>query len=292
MLEECLRVVPTSNDIGTHTVTVIVQERETGRVVDSGSFTLEVLADRAITGKKVVFIGDSLTDADVYPAEIQYHLSNGGIESIGTISNTATIGGVSYSVNDEGRSGWATYDYTRTVPNYRTNYSNAFWDGSAFNFAYYVEQTGFSDIDAVVIGLGTNGLSNQAAALSAMDIIIESIHDYDQTIPILISLITPPATQDGCGIHNGLQSADGQLRKQLDLVESYIAKYDDVLENVYVAELYFNLDRKTDYPTIQQAVSSRNPMTVYRQTDNVHPNEYGYLKIADVYYANLVKLLS
>lgn len=293
-LDDCLRFTPTSasQDLGNHTVTVTLQNRETGETAAEKSFTLTVIADTTLSGKKVIFIGDSLTDADIIPAEIQYNLSGEGITSIGTISNTATIGGQQYSVNDEGRSGWATYDYTRTVENYRTDKTNPFWDGSAFNFGWYIQQNGYSGINAVVIGLGTNGLSHQTEAVAAMDIMIQSIRAYSNDLPILISLITPPATQNGCGNHNGIQCAAEQKRKQLDLVKTYISKYDGKLSNVYVAELYFNLDREHDFPTAEQAASSRNPTLVERQIDNVHPNEYGYLKMADVYYANLLHILS
>ena len=293
VLSDCLRITPTASDVGEHVVTLSLVNLKSKEAVDTAIFTLTILADEKPTNKKVIFIGDSLTDAGIYPAEIQHNLSNGGITSLGTRTDTVTIGDNTFTVNHEGRSGWATYDYTRTKTGYRTDCDNPFYDGTAFNFSYYMQQQGYDSVDAVVIGLGTNGKA-QSASLSALKIMIDSIHEYNSEIPIIVSLVTPPATQDGCGINNKTQSSKGLKRALLQVVEHYIKTYDDNPEYsfVYCAELYFALDCKRDYNTVEQPASARNPMIVTRQNNNVHPSVYGYLKYADVYYNNLVKLLS
>ena len=293
LLSDCLRITPTVSDIGNHTVTITVMSRYTNQAVAIGSFTLEVLADEKPINKKVIFIGDSLTAAGIYPAEIQHYLSDGGIISIGTRSDTVTIYENPVTVNHEGRSGWATYDYTRTVPNYNTNYENPFYDGEKFSFSFYMQEQGYSGLDAVVIGLGTNG-QGSTSSIEALKIIIDSIHEYDPDIPVILSLVAPPATQDGCGINNGMQNAKDLKDSLLKTVRIYIERYEGNADYSFVhfAELYFALDRRRDFNTVDQPASARNPQIVTRQNNNVHPSKYGYLKFADVYYSNLLGLLS
>ena len=288
-LGDCLRITPAEGNVGTYPVTVRLKDKMTGENVAEGSFTLHIIADSSVTGKKVLFIGDSLTDAGIYPAEIQHNLSNGGIVSIGTRSDTVSIGGVSLSVNHEGRSGWASYDYTRSVTNFRTDVNNPFWNDNtdAFDFAYYMAQQGYDGVDVVCINLGTNGVSN-TATIPAIDEMIESIHAYDSNIKVVVSLITQGATQDGFGDKVGIMSGRGFDLDSMRLVQQYIAKYDGIENNVDVSELYFCLDKMHDFDTKQVAVSSRNPAVVTIQTNNVHPSVYGYLKFADVYYNNVL----
>lgn len=284
---DCLRYTPVEADIGAHTVTVFLRDRATDEELGRKQFTLHVIADTALTDKRVLFIGDSLTDAGIYPAEIQHNLSNGGLISLGTRSDTVTIGGASLAVNHEGRSGWASYDYTRTGSSYRTDAENPFWDGSAFNFAWYMEQQGYDGVDIVCINLGTNGVSN-AATVPAIDAMIESIHAYDPNILVLVSLITNGASQDGWGVRvNALSPAAKFDIDAFNLRAQYLEKYAG-RANVDVTDLYLALDCDHDFDTVTQVLSARNPNTTVKQANNVHPSEYGYLKYADVYYNNIL----
>ncbi len=293
MLSDCFRITPPEGSEGTYTLRLRLLDKVTGKTVAEKTTELHVIADTAVTGKKVMFIGDSLTDAGIYPAEIQHNLSNGGIISIGTRSDTVTIDGVSLTVNHEGRAGWASYDYTRSVPNYRTDVDNPFWNekSGAFDFSYYMTQQGYESVDVVCINLGTNGV-NSDKTIPAIDEIIKSIHAYDSNIKIIVSLITQGATQSGFGINVGIMSGSKFDYDAITLVKQYIAKYDGVNANVDVSELYFCLDKLNDFDTRTEAVSARNPNTRVVQTNNVHPNKYGYLKFADVYYNNILYHLS
>jgi hypothetical protein len=293
LLNDCLRITPQAAAIGEHSVSVSITNKITGELAISKSFTLSVIADTAVTNKKIIIIGDSLTDAGIFPAEIQYNLANGGIVSLGTRNDTVTIGEETYTVSHEGRAGWATYDYTRTRAGYHTDVDNPFWNGSEFSFSYYMQQQNYENVDAVIIGLGTNG-QDLEANFTALKIMIDSVHAYDANLPIVLSLVTPPASQDGCGYTNGLQNSFELKQALLNTVKRYIQDYDEVNDYsfVHLAPLYFNLDCKRDFPTVEQAASARNPEIVTRQANNVHPSKYGYLKFADVYYFNLMQVLS
>lgn len=285
VLNDCIRIIPTSANIGNHTINIKLVDKTANSVVDEKDITLCVIDDTQLSNKKVIFIGDSLTNAGIYPAEIQYNLSNGGIESIGTIATSVTIEGDHFIVHHEGRSGWSTFDYTSAPTG---SVENPFWDGSKFNFGYYMQNQGYSYVDAVCIGLGTNG-GNIQQTYDAMDTIIESIRDYDQNVKILIALPCPPASQDGCGNHNHTQSSISLKRGLLAVCETFIEKYQDTDdENLDVIELYYQLDTAHDFPTITSNVSARNPLQIARQNNNVHPSVYGYLHFADAYYNRIL----
>ena len=286
--EKFFRILPQIGDIGSHTVTLQIIDKVYGIAVDEAIFELVVIADTAQTGKKVMFIGDSLTNAGVYAAEIQYNLSNGGIVSVGTRQSTVTLNDISLTVNHEGRSGWASYDYTRSVQQYKTDVSNPFWDGEKFNFAYYMANANVDTPDIVCIGLGTNGGSASIADIQTM---VNSIHEYNNGIPVLISLITPPAGQDGCGYLVGMQNADLLKTDFLDVVESYINSYEDG-DNTDIVALYFQLDREHDFDVVNVSASARNPEIIPIQANNVHPSIYGYLHFADAYYNRILYTLT
>ena len=56
-------------------------------------------------------------------------------------------------------------------------------------------------------------------------------------------------------------------------------------KNVYLAPTIFNLDRNNDYGIKTMSLSARNSKEVERQTNNLHPSDIGYYKMADVFWA-------
>ena len=290
LFERCLRITPVISDVGTFTITLTLVSKKTNAVVDSTEITLKVIADSTLSGKKVMFIGDSLTNNGTYPAEIEFILSNEGVVSVGTRQSTVELGGLSYTVHHEGRSGWAAYDYTRSVPNYKTDVPNPFWDGSKFDFEYYMDNSGISKPDVVCIALGTNG---RVDGVDDVATIVNSIHAYDADMPVLVTLLSPPAYQDGCGYHTGLQSASKLKNELLATNVEYIDEYDSNASRSYtdVVNLSFALDREYDYDTAEVAASARNPKLIEIQTNNVHPSTYGFLHFADSFYGKLLDIL-
>ena len=63
-------------------------------------------------------------------------------------------------------------------------------------------------------------------------------------------------------------------------------------EHTYISSVYGCLDRYHDFAYHEVAVSQRNPFTVIRQIQNVHPSQYGYYKFADVYWGMIEYLLA
>ena len=289
-----LRIVPTDSMVGTYTVRFTIKKKNQEVFAESiykKSITLHIIPKSALTGKNVIFIGDSLTNAGYYPYEIQEVLSESGVTSLGTRISTPWIGNVQKSINHEGRGGWSAMDYTSLQSS--DGVPNAFWNPStsAFDFSYYMTQQGYPRPDIVFLNLGTNGVEQPDNTVTAIKGMIASIHAYDSTIPVLVSLITPPATQDGFTYASHGSFALKFEIYQRKLNERYIAEFDGVMTNVYVSPVYFNLDRYHDFNTQQFPVSARNPELVTLQTNNIHPSQYGYYKFADVYWAMIQHLL-
>lgn len=288
-MKDCLRFPATITGAFTDIATLRIREKATGTLIASAQIPVEVIAEPNLSGKNVIFIGDSLTEATYYPAEIQNNLSGGGITSLGTRSNYIYINEVGMRVPHEGRSGWSVANYL-TAESYN-GATNAFYnpDSGVFDFSYYMTQQGYSAVDAVCIGLGTNGVTAVEVNVSGINAMIDSIHAYDSNIKVLVALITPPAVQDGW---RNIQNTDEWKRQQMALVEAYINAFGHRTDNVYVVPWYVAIHREYDFPRVEVAESARNPIVVTRANNNVHPSVYGYLKMADMLYNILASELA
>lgn len=290
---EVWRYTPTT--AGVYTITITVRDRKLGNgaIYATKTMTLKVVENAAISGKHVLFLGDSFTYAGIYPAEIQHNLSNGGIVSVGTLEANRTINGQTLPVKHEGRNGWATWDYAGTWEDSLTKFqsaNNVFRNPSTnkFDLAYYMTtyHSGIT-LDAVCLNLGTNGVGATGINVEGMTELITRIRAYSSTIPILVHIPIAEAPGDFYGYLGGNATNDYMRMRWLELASAFIEKYDGTMTNVRVVPVYINLDDNHDYPTTNMAVSVRNPATIDRITDG-HPNTYGYLKMADVYYAHLL----
>lgn len=286
---ELLRIMPTA--AGVHTVTLSIYNKFNNEEITSKSFVLNVIEEKPVNGKKVVFIGDSLTAAGYYGAEIQFNLSKGGIRSIGTQMAQVTLDNKPFVLWNEGRPGWATCHYHMEIADYTLNpFYNP--ETGKFDFSYYMEKhmkpQGEDHVDAVSIFLGTNGVKNEKN-LDNVKAMVQSVRDYDPNVIVLVNLLQMPATQTGYGYLGMASSAYENKFAAMMLNDKYVEAFDGVMDNVYVSELNFNFDSKRDYATTTIPASARRKTTgITVQTNNVHPDPMGYMKFADTIYANLL----
>ena len=286
-------VIPATGSERTYTLSLTCADKITGATLTSASMSLIVVSDSALTGKKMLMIGDSLTAAGYSAYEIASVLSASGVESLGTLTASPWIGNVQKSVNMEGRGGWSAYNYMHTAS--KNGNTNAFLNPTTnlFDFSYYMAQQGYSGVDIVLLNLGTNGLEDIQRDVEAMGQIIASIHNYNANIPVVVHLTPPPATQNGWTYINHGAGAEEFRLKTLSMVKAIITAFGAMQSNnVYISCIYGCLDRYHDFAYMEEAVSQRNPFQVIRQVNNVHPSEYGYYKFADVYWGMIEYLLS
>lgn len=315
--DRMLKFTPTASHVGTHNITIKVISRRTWETVATKDSSIIISADTAITNKKVLFIGDSLTQASVYVAEIE-RMSSKGIASIGTVQSKISFNGGIAEVKHEGRSGWGGYDYMNNTavngfanpfynPNteysltldkkyydlYRLTYDNS---GSVtvlkhhFDFAYYVANAGVGVPDAVFINLGTNGGNLYAIESNyvAFDAMIERIRAHSSTMPIFLYLFPPTSrrgnqARNSNGVRNVSLISDARTA-YYDCIKKLIDRYESD-SRVIIVPTYAMLDTLYDYKTETVAVSARNEEQItIGQSDSTHPATSGYLHMADSYY--------
>ena len=317
--ERCLKFTPTSTNIGTHAVTIKVIDKSTWLTVAEKSINIIISADSIRRNRKVMFIGDSLTYASTYGAEIA-NMSNDGIVSIGTVDHAITFNSATVHVKTEGRNGYASYDYvalqtahSANNPFYNPNteysltldkkYTSATgiltFDNSGtvsilkhhFDFAYYMANNGATvgTPDAVFINLGTNGGNGYALSdvYVAFDAMIDRIHAYNADIPIFLHLFPPTSdagnTSRAAAVRNVNPNLDSRVG-YYDCIQILIDRYKND-SRVTIVPVNTILDRLYDYKLETVPVSARNPIEVtIGQSDATHPAKPGYLHMADAYY--------
>lgn len=245
--------------------------------------------------KKVMFIGDSMTDADHYPQDVVDLFADDAMD----VTLVGTLG--TQTAPNEGRSGWRAYTYCRCAQGSDDlaglSYTNPFYNNGHFDFSYYAgtsypAATGnaFPGVDYVFICLGTNDVapsrsahSTDADIIEYWDEMIASIQAYAtaQSKTIKIALWMPPV---GAFMENNNRAQiDTNLRIHKIILENYDGREN---EGIYLCPVYMNVDPYHDYPYNSVNVSARNSnFQMVVSTDAVHPSTSGYAKIADVIYS-------
>jgi hypothetical protein len=278
-LSDRLRIVPTTT--GNETVSIKLYKNDV--LIVSKSFTLKKVADSA-PAIKAIFIGDSMTNAGYYLAELVNMLGS-NLTLYGTrTSIVEDADGDLRTVNHEGRPGWATWNYTGDAS--VGGVANPFYN-NGFDFSYYITNNpSYSDVTDVFILLGTNdGFgTNFAPNYKA---ICDSIKAYNSNIRIHCMLPIPPIKSGfAFGVRNYMDylTFKGYL---FNSAKKIVTAYDG--ENgYYVVPVMANLDCYYDFPQMEVAVNSRNPQLVPVGNNNVHPSKYGYYRFSDVIYADIV----
>ena len=219
--------------------------------------------------KKVLFIGDSITENLSYLTPLKALSDNGNY-------NLTFLGTQGTTIKHEGRGGWAAYNYCNDA-SYSGKF-NAFWDGSKFNFAWYISQNNIDAPDFVFINLGTNdlirGITNpnddeevKSVVISSYETMINSIHSYNANIPIVLWL---PPTRCMVG-RNNHTAIDNSLRINKFLIEKF-DKNSYINAKVYLMHTYLFVNPYTDYTISNVTV---NGITYEDCSEPIHPTQSG-----------------
>lgn len=224
--------------------------------------------------KKVLFIGDSMTENLCYINALKTISDNGNYK----ISFLGTQG---TSLKHEGRGGWAAYNYCNDASAYSKN--NSFWDGSKFNFSWYMQNSGIAVPDYIFINLGANdmlrGITNlndeaemERVIITSYQTMIDSIRQYSSTIPIVLWL---PPTRSLAGRNNHI-AIDKCLRANKWLINKF-DKTSYISDRVYLMHTYLFVDPYTDY-TMQKVTI--DGVEYDDCAEPIHPSAIGGEKIA------------
>ena len=263
-----------------------------GEITDNNQFTYSVTADydhsktKAINvynvsddagngqTKKVLFIGDSKTDANIYTQHLLDMFADDvmSIELLGTRGNSETN-------RHEGRSGWSakcyvTNEYERGVVD-ESPFFNP--DTETFDFAYYMNKNNYDSVDYVFINLGTNdSISNFIDYYHQM---IDGIRAYDSDIIIGLWVPAPFATFGGYSHRDN----DNQTFKAMKMVIDEFDTAENQTNKIFVIPTHMNINTFYDFGWKEVRYNEVSEETYRVCTDQIHEVN-GYKHVADVIF--------
>lgn len=217
---------------------------------------------------KGLVIGDStvITNGNGYVTQRIIDNLGSNVEFVGTMG--------SGSNRFEGRGGWSSATY-RTDELYN-NTHNPFYNPEKkdFDFNYYMDNQGYSDINFVIINLGINDVigykskqeivDNIDNIVANFDHILKSIQSYDSNIKIAINLPIPPTDNEEMFVNEFGNS----------LSQSTVKENNFILVNHLID--YYGQSREIDLVPIFMVVDTKNNFE-----SSAHPNATGYRQIGD-----------
>ena len=288
-------VTGTTSNIGSYQLTLKIYDDKLNAIKTLSS-TVKIVDNTVGSLKKIIPIGDSLTNLKPWLPEVQ-NLSEHTINYIGT---RGTEGG---SYHHEGRSGvkadWYTTNDSYTYENaYVGNpevdgASNPFWNGTNFSSHYLSTQSGYVDTpDAIQLLLGTNGIKiDPTLNANSIKNIVDSIRSEYPTMPIFVCNTIYRSNQNGYYSIGSDGYAKGQSEFQYseDMkvmnLQNRLAELFADYDNVYIIPLSVCMDREYNFGQKEVVVNPRSSVTIKIPNESVHPQEPGYMQMADVMYS-------
>lgn len=229
----------------------------------------------------VMCVGDSLTANGIWVKEFQNRLTADGFDGVTLIGSQ-----VADTVKHEGHSGFGYGSYLLK------NVMNPFWnpDTSQIDFANYMTTLGLSGqvIDYCIILLGWNETTlSETDFKSNVENFCTNLRSVYPNCKILFVGLQIPSL-DGLGANYG---TSWKWKDKCDFVHNLDKWYQDIVEsmdNAKTIQLCSQFDTEHNMPTEPRQVNRRNPAQKNYGTNGVHPNEYGYLQIADAVYRGFV----
>jgi len=284
---------------------------EGNRLLAQASTVVRVIDPAPTAELSVLIIGDSLTNASIYPLQVLENSTadaNLEVRLIGTNLPRKD----NPQLRHEGYGGW-------TAARFVSHYEAEAWKdgkraGSPFMFAgddgkpvfdyarYCREQNEGKAPDVATILLGCNDTfgateETQADAIKAclanMDALVAGIRAFGPNTAIGILLPAPPAgTQDAFGANYGCGQTRWQYRRnQHRLVRAMMERYGGrEAEGIALLPANVVVDPVYGFPSQTVKANARSTADVVRLSNGVHPNECGYRQIGDALYGWLKAL--
>ena len=306
-------VTPTAADVGDHPFVLEVRD-EQQTLLGRARGTLRVRPAEAAAGREltVLFIGDSLTHASLYPRQVLDRARGEQQPRIRLIgSHTPT--GAPPEVRHEGYGGWTAVRFathaqgTPRAGDYAGRASPFLYpDGEgkpALDFTRY-----FADVnegrtpDVVCLFLGPNDIYPDSEAtleasidrmLRHFDLLVRECERGAPQAQIGVLLPVPPAaSQDAFGANYGSAQTRWQYRRnQHRLVERMTAHYGTWPGGrVHLLPTQALLDCRHNYPTARAPFNAQTEEQGVFQNNGVHPDPAGYRQIGDTVYGWLLGL--
>ena len=272
--------------IGNHTLTLTVYNNNMIPVA-TASTTIKVVTN-IVTPHSILTIGDSLTNEKKWLAELRL-LSGNQYTMVGT-RGTAPL-------KHEGRSGFSAATYlTNKAYSYESEGVHPFWNDSVgaerFDWSYY-KSTHSINPDAVQLFLGTNGMAlDPTANAAAIQAIVDYIRADDAIIPIFVVYTLYRGNQDGIGNEvpvdgYSYEPSAWSLRENRK-VFNLMVKLNTLLKeytNLHFVPIATCHDSEYNFGAVETPVNPRAAQMEYLPSQATHPQEQGYLQMADIMFS-------
>lgn len=292
----------TGNKEGSYPLTLTIYDDYMNEIYQ-GFSTIKVSANKIASPLNILPIGDSLTNLKPWLQEVQT-LSGDKIKYIGTRGRS------DQTIRHEGRSGWDAKLYN-TAFNYtfETNYqgvptvtsaTNPFWNGSKFSLKHYIDtqSQAVGTPNAVQIYLGTNGLQlDNTENVNYIKQMVDNIRLEYPTMPIFVCNTIYRSNQNGYystgtdGYNTSLTGLEFEEDLKIMDLQTKVQDAFNNMSNVFIIPLSITMDRDNNFGQVEVQVNPRNPETIKIASESVHPQEPGYLQMADVMYSSYVNHL-
>jgi lysophospholipase L1-like esterase len=295
-----------------------------GGVLAQKTVTVEVSPADAGKGEKLsmLIVGDSLTNATVYPKHILELFKKPGNPAARQIGSHAGSGRPvkEGNVAHEGYGGWswarfceqwmddARFAKLKTARERlyaRSQFLKVENGRKELDIKGYFARTNNGKApDIITFQLGVNDIfaatdenvdAMIAKIFESMDKLLAAVRKAAPDAVIGVGLTTPgAASQDAFGKNYKSRHSAWQYKKnQHRLVEAMMRKFSQA--NPYKVELvpvYLNLDCENNFPTVTEAVNQGNDKKITRQNNGVHPAPAGYRQIGDTFYCWMKSVLA
>ncbi len=305
------RFLPADGDAGSYPLTLSVYDEK--GLVARGKTVVRVAPRNAGKGRKIslLLIGDSLTNAGIYPARLLERMrgeNNPELTMIGSHAGMGTPpkpGGIAH----EGYGGWTWHSFlTRwldesrmTKPYDRFAAKSKFLirrnGRTEFDFQQYLDRYADGKApDFIIIQLGVNDV------LLAEDRNIREVCDQiernmKQMIGALrknapdsvigVGMVTPGADQDAFGNNYRCGQTAWQYQKNVFSLNGKMLKLFQTVSDgkLFLIPTGTGLDMEGNAQKMYEPCNGCNNLKVLRGSNAVHPAASGYRQIGDVFYA-------
>lgn len=310
--------IPEAKDVGTYPLTITVIG-ENGAVAKGETKVVVTPAD-AGKGKNIsiLMVGDSLTNATIYPARLHKLMKGEGNPTLKMIGShcgggkTPEPGGVAH----EGYGGWtwAAFlnryeDDSKLTDPVKKFYAKSKFltvkDGKpVFDMQQYVDKyNGGKMPDFITVQLGVNDIfaatdANRQTLIEDieknMDLLLAAFRKAAPDAVIGVGLVTLGAGQDAFAANykNG-QTALQYKKNVFALNQRMLEKFRNHPDKkMFLIPTTVNLDCRNNFPVKSEPVNAGNSANATRQCNGVHPAPAGYNQMGDTFYAWLKYQLS
>lgn len=299
--------IPTEKDVGDFALDVKVVD-SANHVVASGRSWLHVAPPDAGAGTtlNLLILGDSLTDASVYPKtlhDLLAALGNPKASFLGTNWWHGKGGNLDVLAH-EGYAGWTWGDF---LSRWEEGSPRPYRSKSKF----LVDRGGKRELDFqaycdkwlrgrkpdyITVFLGANEMFGASDAkleenidqqFANADKLIAEFKRVAPNVEIGLALLPPPASsQDAFGANYGCGLTRWQYRqRQFRLVQRQLEKFGGGQGAISLIPVFTGLDCENNYPEQSGRLNLHNPKETMRQCNALHPAREGYEQIGDIFYS-------